>query len=304
MVVVHNFSDGLLTPVLAYAISCLGCFLGLRCTTRARAVQGASRVRWLLLAALSIGVAGVWTMHFVAMLGYSIPGETIRYNVPVTILSMLISVVVVAVGLLIVGFGGEGLRPLLTGGLIIGIGVACMHYIGMSAMRMPYSMHYNAGLVALSVVIAVVTGTVALLAALRLDTVWSAFGACLIMGAAISGMHYTGMAALRIDEPAAGGMAAMVGGASAGAFLVPLICGVTILTMTLTSAISLSPTQEELRKENEFIESIASSYGGQRVPEVTNHYAELFPGKSGSRAPASFAGYDCQEEKQRWSRVA
>jgi NO-binding membrane sensor protein with MHYT domain len=263
MVVVHNFSYGLLTPLLAYAISCLGCFLGLRCTTRARAGHGAARVRWLLLAALSIGVAGIWTMHFVAMLGYTIPGETIRYNVPVTILSMLISVVVVAVGLLIVGFGGDGFGPLLTGGLIIGVGVACMHYIGMSAMRMPGSMHYNVGLVFLSVVIAVVTGTVALLAALRLDSAWSAFGACLIMGVAVSGMHYTGMAALHIAAPAANGMAGMLGGASAGEFLVPLIFGVTILTMTLTAAISLSPTEEELRRENEFIESIASNFAGQ-----------------------------------------
>src|ERR1700681_4786848 len=84
MVAVHNFSYGLLTPALAYVMSCLGCFLGLRCTTRARAVQGASRVRWLLMAALTIGVAGVWGMHFVAMLGFSIPGQTLRYNVPVT----------------------------------------------------------------------------------------------------------------------------------------------------------------------------------------------------------------------------
>jgi NO-binding membrane sensor protein with MHYT domain len=263
MVVVHNFSYGLLTPVLAYAISCLGCFLGLRCTTRARARQGRSRLRWLLLAALSIGVAGVWTMHFVAMLGFSIPGQTIRYNVPVTILSMLIAVAVVSVGLLIVGFSGNGLGPLLTGGLIIGIGVASMHYIGMSAMSMPDSMRYNAGLVALSVVIAVVAGTVALLAALRLDTVWAAFGACLIMGVAVSGMHYTGMAALHVyAAPAAGGPAAMESGASAGAFLLPLIFGITILTMVLSSAISLSPTEAELRKENEFIERIAGGYGG------------------------------------------
>jgi NO-binding membrane sensor protein with MHYT domain len=263
MVVMHEFSYGLLTPVLAYAISCLGCFLGLRCTTRARAAQGRTRLRWLLLAALSIGVAGIWAMHFVAMLGFSIPGETIRYNVWITILSMVIAVVVVSVGLLIVGFGGEGLGPVLTGGLIIGIGVASMHYIGMSAMRMPDSMHFNIGLVVLSVIIAVVTGTVALLAALRLDSVWWALGACLIMGVAVCGMHYTGMAAMHASAPAAGGLAGMQGGASAGVFLVPLIFGITVLTMALTAAISVSPTEAELRKENEFIERIASSYGGQ-----------------------------------------
>jgi NO-binding membrane sensor protein with MHYT domain len=263
MVTVHNFSFGLLTPGLAYAMSCLGCFLGLRCTTRAREVQGPARVRWLLLAAVSIGVPGVWGMHFIAMLGFTIPGQPIRYSVPVTIFSMVIAVVVVSVGLLIVGFGGEGLRPLLTGGLIVGLGVSFMHYIGMEAMRMPESMRYNNGLVILSVIIGIVTGTVALLAALRLDAVWSAFAACLIMGVAVSGMHYTGMAALHVYPPAAAhGMAGMQGGASAGSFLVPLIFGITILTMVVTAAISLSPTDAELRKENEAIARIAGQFGG------------------------------------------
>ena len=261
MVTVHNFSSGLLTPALAYAMSCLGCFLGLRCTTRAREVQGSARVRWLLLAAVSLGVPGIWGMHFIAMLGFAIPGQTIHYSVPITIFSMVIAVVVVSVGLLIVGFGGEGLRPLLTGGLIVGIGVASMHYIGMAAMRMPQTMHYNVLVVILSVIIGIVTGTVALLAALRLDTVWSAFAACLIMGVAVCGMHYTGMAALHL-APAARGMTGMQGGASAGSLLVPLIFGITILTMVVTAAISLSPTEAELRRENEAIARLASQFGG------------------------------------------
>jgi len=263
MAVVHNFSYGLLTPTLGYVMSCLGCFLGLRCTTRAREVHGSSRVRWLLLAGVSIGVAGVWGMHFIAMLGFSIPGQAIRYSVPVTILSMVIAVVVVSVGLLIVGFGGDGLGPLLAGGLIIGLGVASMHYIGMSAMRMPDTMRYNIGLVVISVIIAVVTGTVALLAALRLDTLWSAVVACLIMGVAVSGMHYTGIAAMHVYATAAAhSMAGMQGGASASSFLAPLIFGISILTMVTTAAISLSPTEAEIRKENESIERIASNYSG------------------------------------------
>jgi NO-binding membrane sensor protein with MHYT domain len=261
MVAVHNFSDGLLTPALAYIMSCLGCFLGLRCTTRARARQGASRVRWLLMAALTIGVAGVWGMHFVAMLGFSIPGQTIRYNVPVTILSMLVAAVVVSGGLLIVGFGGDGLAPLLTGGVVIGLGVAAMHYLGMTAMRMPDVMRYSTGLVILSVIIAVVTGTVALWCALRLDTLWSAIVACLIMGVAVSGMHYTGMAAMHVYAAAAtSGMAGMQGGASGSSFLLPLIFGISVLTLVMTAVISLSPTEAELRKDAELIERIASQH--------------------------------------------
>src|SRR5258708_5513008 len=132
MLTVHNFSYGLLTPGLAYLMSCLGSFLGLRCATRAWAHQARSRTAWLLLAGLSIGTTGIWVMHFIAMLGFTIPGMTIQYNVPVTILSMLIAVAIVCVGLLIVGFGGPGYRPLLLAGLIPGLGVAGLPYTGMT----------------------------------------------------------------------------------------------------------------------------------------------------------------------------
>src|SRR6266700_2369687 len=167
MVEVQNFAFGLLNPVLAYVMSCLGCFLGLQCTTRARALAGMARARWLLLAGVSIGTTGIWVMHFIAMLGFTIPRETIHYNVPITILSMLIAVAIVCAGLLIVGFGGEGPGPLLLAGLITGVGVASMHYTGMAAMRMPGRITYNPGLFIISVVIAIVAATAALWAALR-----------------------------------------------------------------------------------------------------------------------------------------
>ncbi|HLK00896.1 MAG TPA: MHYT domain-containing protein, partial [Streptosporangiaceae bacterium] len=104
MIHVVNFSNGALNPLLAYLMSCVGCFLGLRCTTRARAHQGAARARWLAMAALAIGSTGIWVMHFIAMLGFAIPGQTIRYNVPVTVLSMVLAIVVVGIGTFIVGF--------------------------------------------------------------------------------------------------------------------------------------------------------------------------------------------------------
>jgi hypothetical protein len=139
-------------------MSCMGAFIGLRCTARARPFQGVARLRWLLLGGVSIGVTGVWLMHFIAMLGFTIPGETIHYNVPVTILSLLVAVVIVCVGLVIVGFSPNGYGPLLLGGLITGIGVAIMHYLGMAAMRMPGRITYNPGLLVLSIAIAIVAG--------------------------------------------------------------------------------------------------------------------------------------------------
>lgn len=251
MVTVHNFSEGLLTPVLAYLMSCLGCFLGLQCTSRATALAGRSRARWLLLGAVSIGTTGIWVMHFIAMLGYTIPGQTIRYNVIVTILSMIIAVVVVTVGLLIVGFRPDGLRPLLLGGAIIGLGVASMHYMGMYAIRVPDSMSFQPLLVVLSVVIAIVAGNAALWAALRLRGLGAMLAASAIMGVAVSGMHYTGMASMHMSAAApGGGMAAMGGGgATAGEFLLPLILGISTLAFLVTAVITLSPSEAEIRED-------------------------------------------------------
>src|SRR6202035_1987841 len=65
MLTAHNFTYGLLTPALGFLMSCLGAFLGLRCTVRAMALDGRTRLRWLLLAALSIGTTGIWVMHFI-----------------------------------------------------------------------------------------------------------------------------------------------------------------------------------------------------------------------------------------------
>jgi NO-binding membrane sensor protein with MHYT domain len=263
---VHNFSYGLLNPGLAYLTSCLGCFLGLQCTARARAMEGAARARWLLLAGVSIGTTGIWVMHFIAMLGFSIPEQVISYNVPVTIGSMLIAVAVVSVGLLIVGFGGEGLRPLLLGGTIIGVGVASMHYMGMWAMRMPDSMGYDLRLLVASVLIAVVAGTAALWAALRLGSVRHTLLASLIMGVAVSGMHYTGMAALRVWSAPGDGMSAMGGGASGTAFLLPLILGITIVAFLVTTIVTLAPTEAEIREDAALMERIARMSGELERP--------------------------------------
>ncbi|HEX9063560.1 MAG TPA: MHYT domain-containing protein [Streptosporangiaceae bacterium] len=240
-------------------MSFLGSFLGLRCASRSRASTGASRVRWLLLAAVSIGITGIWVMHFIAMLGFTIPGETITYNVPVTLLSMLLAVVFVMVGLLISGLGQPTARSLLTGGVITGLGVAAMHYTGMAAMRMPAGMSYNPTVFGLSVVIAIAAATAALWAALRLGGFWSALGAAAIMGVAVSGMHYTGMAAMHVWAPH-GTMP--MGGASATAFLLPLIVGVSITTFVLTATIALSPTAAEISEEAELMRKIDTYRAG------------------------------------------
>jgi NO-binding membrane sensor protein with MHYT domain len=258
VVTVHNFSYGLLNPVLGYAMSCLGAFLGLRCVILARAYEGSARARWLALAAVALGAVGIWSMHFIAMLGFSVPGMLILYSVPLTVASMLLAVAVVGTGLFIVGFGNGGWPRLAAAGVIIGVGVAGMHYLGMAAMSMPRSMSYNLPLVLVSVLIAVVTGTAALWIGTWVRGMGATITAALIMGIAVSAMHYTGMAALHISEgtmpPAAaqqGAETAAASGATAASFLIPLLLAIGLATFLLTLAISLTPSEDEIRTDAE-----------------------------------------------------
>jgi NO-binding membrane sensor protein with MHYT domain len=229
-------------------MSCLGAFLGLRCITRARAHTGGARAAWLIVAAVAVGATGIWVMHFIAMLGFTIPGQQIMYSVPITLASMFLAIIVVGIGLFIVGYSRSGgMRPLLAGGVIIGIGVATMHYVGMDAMSMQGDVvRYNVGLVAVSVLIAIVAGTAALWAGLRVRGIRSTLAASLIMGVAVSGMHYTGMAAMHVY---ASSSAKPMSGMSAEGFLLPLLLGVSILTFLMTLVIALSPSEDEIRED-------------------------------------------------------
>jgi NO-binding membrane sensor protein with MHYT domain len=282
---VFNFSHGLLNPGLGYLMSCLGSFLGLRCLTRARAYTGWSRASWLLLASVAIGATGIWVMHFIGMLGFTIPGQQILYNVPVTLLSLLVAVVVVAIGLFIVGYGGGGALPVLAGGVVIGIGVSTMHYVGMSAMSMQGTIRYNMGLAGVSVLIAIVAGTAALLAGLHVGGVWSSLAISLIMGVAVTGMHYTGMAALRVY---AGRSGMTMTGSPPDSFLFPLLLGASVLTFLLALIIAMSPNEVEIRADASLSERLGPA-SGVGAPEYDDIEWQLDQGslKTGTRQRAA-----------------
>ncbi|PKK12312.1 MAG: hypothetical protein BUE48_018215 [Thermomonospora sp. CIF 1] len=241
MAEVQHFSFGILTPVLAYLMSCIGSFLGLLCAARGREGTAGKRAAWLALGAVSIGGTGIWVVHFVAMLGFHVPGMEIRYDVPLTLAGALLAVAVVGAGLFIVSFGRMRPPALVTGGVTAGLGVAGMHYLGVRAMRLPGRISYDAAFVALSVVIAIVAATAALWFASRVAGTWATMGAAAGMGVAVSGMHYTGMAAVRVHpDPALG----RPSGAAAFDFLLPLIVGISVLAMLLLLIIGLAAGDE------------------------------------------------------------
>ncbi|MFE9493325.1 MHYT domain-containing protein [Streptomyces collinus] len=232
---------GWLTPVLSYVMACIGAALGLRCTVRALATTGRSRRNWLLTATSAIGT-GIWTMHFVAMLGFRVSGTDIRYNVPLTILSLVVAMVVVSVGVFVVGHSRDRNRALLLGGLTTGLGVASMHYLGMAAVRLHGDVTYDPVFVGLSVLIAVVAATVALWAGLNIKSPLAVTLASLVMGAAVSSMHYTGMFAVKVRVTPSG---EVLPGATAMQFIFPLAVGLGSFLFLTCAFVALSPTAGE-----------------------------------------------------------
>ncbi|MEV6345147.1 MHYT domain-containing protein [Actinoplanes sp. NPDC051851] len=245
MAEIHHFDHGWVTPAFSYLLSVLGSLLGLTSAVRLRAARtSGERTWWLVLAALALGATGIWSMHFVAMLGFDVVGTPIRYDVGLTVASILIAFVAVGVGLAIalLGSGAQQVR-ILVGGVIAGLGVAAMHYTGMAAMRLHGEIHYAGSRVALSVVIAVVAATVALWLALVVRTRLVIFGSALVMGIAVNGMHFTGMSAMSVTgESTSFGS---VSGATAGTLLVPIGAAVIFCVIGMVYALAAAPSDED-----------------------------------------------------------
>ncbi|MDJ0392986.1 MHYT domain-containing protein [Rhodococcus sp. G-MC3] len=200
----QHFSMGIWLVFLAYIVSVVGCVVGLACT-RQSAVAPTERGRfgWLVMAAVSIGGIGIWMMHFIAMLGFSVDSSVARYNILWTVLSALLAIGATLVGLLTIG-RRVNVWTLLLGGVVMGIAVNVMHYTGMNAIRIQGSVSYDTRLVAVSVAIAVVAGTLSLWFTLVLQKPLLLLTAGLVLGVAVVGMHYTGMAAVSVNvDPAA-----------------------------------------------------------------------------------------------------
>ncbi|MGW7365394.1 MHYT domain-containing protein [Streptomyces sp. NPDC054841] len=235
---VDGFSYGLVTPVVAYLMACLGGALGLRCTTRSVRDGGSLKPGWLALGATSIG-SGIWTMHFVAMMGFTVAEAPISYDRPTTFASLGVAVVMTGIGIFIVGYRGATAMALVTGGTITGLGIASMHYLGMAGMRLQGRLDYDTSTVALSVVIAVVAATTALWAAVSVHGFLPSLGASLAMGIAVSGMHYTGMAAVSVHLHGAVQTSAV--GDSPATLIAPMLVGPAVFLVLAGVVVMFDP---------------------------------------------------------------
>ncbi len=176
--------------VLSYLIAVVASFTALDMAERLRTAPPSSRRFWHFGAALVLG-GGVWSMHFIGMLAYRTP-FTVQYDAGLTIISGVIAVVGVAAGLQVAERASP--RRIVGGGILVGLAVCVMHYMGMSALRGPGDIYYRPLLFGLSVLIALGASTTALWLAVTLRTARQRAMAALVMAVAICGMHFVGMA--------------------------------------------------------------------------------------------------------------
>ena len=191
---------------LSILVAILASATSLDIAGRIRGAEGGLRLIWMLAAGTAMG-GGIWAMHFVGMLAFSLP-VTIGYDVPMTLGSLALAIIATSVSFFVVFRGAFRIGKVILGGMLMGLGIAGMHYLGMAAIRASAVMSYQPGLFAVSIVIAIVAAMAALWIAAKVNgAVWR-FAAAIVMGFAVTGMHYTGMAALCFTrasaQPAAG----------------------------------------------------------------------------------------------------
>ncbi len=191
-----NYSDVLVVVSLLVAI--LASYTALDMAGRISTAKGNSSYWWWGGGSFAMGL-GIWSMHFIGMLAFRLPIE-LGYDPWITLLSLVVAIASSAFALWIACRSRLTVQRLLCGALVMGSGIAAMHYLGMEAMRMQPGIIYDPAWFAVSIAIAVVASGAALWITFRLRSVSSRvrllrFGAAILMGCAIVGMHYSGMAA-------------------------------------------------------------------------------------------------------------
>jgi len=226
---------------LSLVIAIIASYTALELAGRVNQAKGSGCWFWLIGGAVAMGI-GIWSMHFVGMLAFHLP-IPVAYDARITMLSMAIAIVVSGPGLYVAS------RPALTGpdmtagATLMGVGISAMHYTGMHAMRMSPAIDYHAPLFIASVIIAIVASLAALWMAFHLRhkrsglAILARLGSAVVMGLAITGMHYTGMAAARF-APGSVCLAADSTGGMDNATLALIIAVATIAVLTVTLALS------------------------------------------------------------------
>jgi PAS domain S-box-containing protein len=252
--------------VLSVAIAIGASYAALDLAARVTSAHGKARQFWLGGGAVAMGI-GIWSMHYIGMLAYRLP-LTVRYDWPTVLLSLLAAIGASLAALLVVSREHSSQFHSLAGCMVMGGGIAVMHYTGMAAMRMAADCHYSPSLVVLSIFLALVISFVALWLAFRFRTDtkswgWRKFVSAVVMGFAIPVMHYTGMAAVTFTA------APMVHGDLTHSWSVTStgVAGVVIVTVAVL-ALSLLSSMAGRKFRAQTLELEASETRCQKILET------------------------------------
>ncbi|QIE25927.1 putative signaling protein (plasmid) [Caballeronia sp. SBC1] len=236
-----------LLVLFSLLVAILASYTGLDMAGRISTSQGRAAFGWLIGGACAMGT-GIWSMHFVGMLAFSLP-ISLGYDPSITVLSLLIAIASSAFALWLVGQNELPVSRLIGGAVLMGAGVTGMHYTGMAALRMTPGIRYIPSLFILSVIIAILASGAALWIAFHLRRYSPVVrpmraGAAVVMGLAIVAMHYTGMAAAQFPIGSVCGAARE--GVSAG-WLALVIIVATLAVLTIALIISVLDLRLESR---------------------------------------------------------
>jgi len=183
---------------LSVLIAMFASYAALDLASRVTAAGGWTRALWVLGGACAMGT-GIWSMHYIGMLAFILP-LPVAYHWPTVLLSLFAAILASAIALYVASRQKMGASQAVAGSVLMGAGIAGMHYIGMAAMRLPAICQFNSSLVVLSVAFAVLISLAALWITFHFRDEKTGVGrkklaGAAVMGAAIPVMHYTGMAA-------------------------------------------------------------------------------------------------------------
>ena len=204
-------THGLYNPVLIAISVLIAIFAGYTALDLASSVvaaRGKARVAWLAGGSLAMGT-GIWSMHFVGMLAFSLPGVSVYYTIPLLILSVVVAIVASGVALVVISRTRPIVPVVIAAGLTMGGAICGMHYIGIASMRLAARVEWEPWLVAASIAIAALASYVALWLAFRFRREMGGRASLhrlaggVLMGLAISGMHYTAMGAMSFQRTGA-----------------------------------------------------------------------------------------------------
>jgi PAS domain S-box-containing protein len=275
---------------LSVLIAMFASYAALDLAGRVTAAGGWTRAVWLLGGAAAMGT-GIWSMHYIGMLAFILP-IPVAYHLPTVLRSLFAAILASVIALYMVSRQKMGVSRAVAGSVLMGAGIASMHYIGMAAMRLAAICQFNSFLVILSVVFAVLISLAALWIAFhfrdeKTGIGWEKLAGAAVMGAGISVMHYTGMAAASFipsGMPADLSHAVSIstlGTAGIGAATFTVL-GLALLTSSMDrrfAAQTLELQEEKLQRSEAYLEEAqrlthTGSWASRLAGDVALHLSE------------------------------